>query len=78
MKSLRCFCNENINCDHFKHGVMIYSLHNTSRLRVEDLYGTDSESGNEKDKSPKSEQIITPKNNKHQTEDEQPSTLKKT
>ncbi|KAK0170557.1 hypothetical protein PV328_008394 [Microctonus aethiopoides] len=44
MKSLSCFCTNNINCDHFKLGVVIYSSHNISRLRVEDLYGTDLES----------------------------------
>ncbi|GBP84581.1 hypothetical protein EVAR_64611_1 [Eumeta japonica] len=74
MKSLSCFCNEN-TCDHFKIGVMIYSSYKKSRLRVEDVYGPDSES--EKENSSDSEHVTAPKYGRHQTEDaQQPSTSK--
>uniref|UniRef100_A0A6P7H0A5 Uncharacterized protein LOC114344525 n=1 Tax=Diabrotica virgifera virgifera TaxID=50390 RepID=A0A6P7H0A5_DIAVI len=75
MKSLSCFCNG--NCDHFKIGVIIYSDNKNAPLRVEDVYGPDSESENENPYD--SEQLITPKDGKHQkVNDQQPSTSKKT
>lgn len=77
MKSLSCFCNEDKHCHHFKLGVMTYSFNKKSRLRVEDVYGPDSESENE---TPFNiEKIITPKDGKHQIKDtQQPSTSKET
>lgn len=76
MKSLSCFCNDSINCDHFKIGVMTYSSNKKSLLRVEDVHGPDSESENENLSN--NEQIDPPKGSKHQIEDEQqPSTSKK-
>ncbi|CAG9839219.1 unnamed protein product [Diabrotica balteata] len=75
MKSLCCFCNG--NCDHFKIGVIIYSDNKKAPLRVEDVYGPNSESENENPYD--SEQLTTPKDGKHQKDnDQQPSTSKKT
>ncbi|GBP69399.1 hypothetical protein EVAR_54818_1 [Eumeta japonica] len=54
---------------------MIYSSYKKSRLRVEDVYGPDSES--EKENSSDSEHVTAPKYGRHQTEDaQQPSTSK--